>query len=438
MSVTSEDLNKSAWMKKALGVEVSPVRRDLDSGFPSTPSMDRAEAERAAMEFVRNHFIEHGTFPKWELLLKDPKFAAAVEAEGERIRAEAAREIAERLSKERQLMERLQEERLAVQKRNEQSKKAISSFVGNKTGVIDIEASGPVLRQGVCSLSPSLTKKFAAADEVCQRLFGHPVQIKPPLPGMRSPISYKDGVIYLNPTCPRGQLVGGVIFELNNAVKAQTFKKIEGDGESGAIMTSSAQDYGITDPGAIRLFNELRTPAERRALAQEYVEWEHMMNGTIREQLEVAKGMALEGADADWANYITTVCKGASDGTWATFEGYFNDPDGNQHYQTVLSAIRESSKVEGPTSSVVKEAPVVDLRGIASRVLGEMRGKVPGGKLEATISQIIKLGTAGNEIDDADSFEMFARRMAKKITKGAFRMAERDFSEEEWDGWMKE
>jgi hypothetical protein len=51
-----------------------------------------------------------------------------------------------------------------------------------------------------------------------------------------------------------------------------------------------------------------------------------VMNGTIREQLEVAKGMALKDHDAAWANYITTVCKGATDDPSADivwFDGQF-------------------------------------------------------------------------------------------------------------------
>jgi hypothetical protein len=33
---------------------------------------------------------------------------------------------------------------------------------------------------------------------------------------------------------------------------------------------------------------------------------------------------------------------------------------------------------------------------------------------------------------------MFARRMVKKITAGPFKMAERSFDEEAWNGWMKD
>ena len=59
-------------------------------------------------------------------------------------------------------------------------------------------------------------------------------------------------------------------------------------------------------------------------------------------------------------------------------------------------------------------------------------------KLEATIDRIVKLATADGPIDDAADFERVARRVAKKISAGGFRMDQRDFDEEAWDRWIKE
>jgi hypothetical protein len=417
---------------KKTSSQPSPERGEL--GPKESSQAWREQAEREAEEFVRQYIIEHGTLPKWAQLLKDPKFARAVALQDELIRTQAAVDILNRKLHDKQLMQKIMEERESVKKVKEVAKKQLGAILEDKSGPPDIEKCGPVLRQGVSSLSPAVAEKFRIADEVCMKLFGHPVQIKPPPSGMTSPISYKDGVIYLSSGCPRAQLIGGIIFELNNAVKAGEFKKIETDWESNKIMEAEASEYGITDPDAAEIFKNLKTPAERRALAQEYLEWEHMMNGTIREQQEVSTGMSLGESDSGWANYITSMCPGATNGTWNTFKGYISDKDGNAHYQIVLNAIRGTKEKE-PESKQGVEEPKLDLSAAIKDGLKLLRTPVPEGKLNETIEHLIHL-VEKNGIE-MDSLEGFVRNEAKKFTSGEFVLQKRDFDEEKWKEWKK-
>ncbi|MDY7225613.1 hypothetical protein [Hyalangium rubrum] len=84
---------------------------------------DRWREEQEAMrqrarEYVLYILLTTGYLPKFELLMRaDPKFAAAVRAESQRIAAKAALELEERRAAERRIMEKLQAEREARRKR---------------------------------------------------------------------------------------------------------------------------------------------------------------------------------------------------------------------------------------------------------------------------------------------------------------------------------
>jgi hypothetical protein len=109
-------------------IDLKPKKKSMpprDLGVKDSVVTERKEAEAAAREFVLNHLREHGTLPKWELLMKDPKFAQAVESEDERIRAEAAQEILARQLKTKQLIEEIEQEQQQQQKLDERRQKLI-------------------------------------------------------------------------------------------------------------------------------------------------------------------------------------------------------------------------------------------------------------------------------------------------------------------------
>ncbi|MFP2898795.1 hypothetical protein [Corallococcus sp. 4LFB] len=65
--------------------------------FPEDPYWKEAERQQQeAWRFVQKTLRETGMLPKWELFMRNPKFAAAVAAEAERILGEAADELAKR------------------------------------------------------------------------------------------------------------------------------------------------------------------------------------------------------------------------------------------------------------------------------------------------------------------------------------------------------
>jgi hypothetical protein len=217
------------------------------------------------------------------------------------------------------------------------AKKKANSFVKEK-GKINFAKSGPELRRMICALSPALAKKFLDADELCMRLFGHPLLVEAQPNTVAISISYIDGHIYLSPGLPRGQIIGAILFELNNALKAEDFKKVEQAADSGDIMEADAADYGIKDEWTAERFRSLESPEERRALAQEYLEWEHMVNETIPEQKKLAEEMELPPDASPWVTYLDLTSKEE----WATFEGYMRVSP--EHHDFVLKSIRESKE----------------------------------------------------------------------------------------------
>ncbi len=229
--------------------------------------------------------------------------------------------------------------------RDVEAEKQLCKFVTGTKGKIDVEGNSLAMRKGICSASPQLAKKMRVADEVCLRLFGHPVKIMSPPKGKIMPTpSYLDGVIYLGEDGPASYNLGGLVFELGNAVKSEEFKEIEGDWKSGAISQKKASDYDITDPWAAKYFEEIVDVDDRRAFVQEFHEWEHLLVA-INEQAELGKNLELEGENADFVSYITTIAKGATDGSWLKFQGYFEDPKGGQqHYKGVLQSIKQTKQ----------------------------------------------------------------------------------------------
>jgi hypothetical protein len=104
--------------KESSAVKIEPQGSPQPPSFPEdSREAERKAQEQAAREFVETYFREHGTPPKWELLLKDPKFAAAVAAEDERIRREAAEELCARYAREKQLQDKIEEDQKAERQR---------------------------------------------------------------------------------------------------------------------------------------------------------------------------------------------------------------------------------------------------------------------------------------------------------------------------------
>lgn len=79
--------------------------------FPEDPSVvDRQRMEAVARKYVEDYIRIHGTLPKWELFMKDPKFRAVVEAADAKVIREAEVEIFERVTKENALLRKLRKE----------------------------------------------------------------------------------------------------------------------------------------------------------------------------------------------------------------------------------------------------------------------------------------------------------------------------------------
>ncbi|MBN8228719.1 hypothetical protein JYK02_14500 [Corallococcus macrosporus] len=92
--------------------------------FPEDPywkEQERMQAE--AWRYVQKTLRETGMLPKWELLLRDPKFAAAVAAETARILGEAAEELAKRRGIEYGILLSLQASMEADRKRQATAKR---------------------------------------------------------------------------------------------------------------------------------------------------------------------------------------------------------------------------------------------------------------------------------------------------------------------------
>lgn len=98
------------------GIATAPAPRPVI--FPEDPSVvARKRMEAEARKYVEDYIRIHGTLPKWELFMKDPKFRAAVEAADAKVIREAEAEIFERVTKENELLRKLQKEqqrRIAV------------------------------------------------------------------------------------------------------------------------------------------------------------------------------------------------------------------------------------------------------------------------------------------------------------------------------------
>jgi hypothetical protein len=75
------------------------------------PEEERKRMETEAREYERRCWVETGAPPKWDLLLRaDPKFAAAVRAEAERIYRQAMAELTAYWARQAQLMREIEEE----------------------------------------------------------------------------------------------------------------------------------------------------------------------------------------------------------------------------------------------------------------------------------------------------------------------------------------
>jgi len=205
-------------------------------------------------------------------------------------------------------------------------------------GPVNILTEGPKIRHDLSAMDPELAAAFRKADHVTQDLYGRPMQILPKPANVAHSISYAHGNVYLDPKAPRGQLVGGLIFEANNAVRDHVYQGIEKDWKSGKIMKSDASAYGITDPAAQKRFNAMTNPHERRALAQEFHEWDHMVHQSVPQQNRTAARL---GNDP-WVKYLDTINgdKLQKNGAWSSFDGYLKDSPG--HYNAVHTAVAQS------------------------------------------------------------------------------------------------
>ncbi len=77
---------------------IDPINDLIVVEDPFRKMMGKMEA--AARKFVMEHLRLTGMLPKWEQMMRDPKFAAAVEAENDRIYNDAMEQITARIAKE--------------------------------------------------------------------------------------------------------------------------------------------------------------------------------------------------------------------------------------------------------------------------------------------------------------------------------------------------